>query len=495
MILSAQTTHQEEKFNSSQKHLQSQSFIEKELPNLSQGDNSNPSLTKTTKTSQVGDDSVKETLIDLVENSPDVGDAQNDCQIRTEWTGQIKTFSIKTKEESEKCNTPLQCSPDLFSQFGNSQLSSQISEQLSESDDCVDNAKHNTSRNESLNDITENYDSPSPNDSPDNEDHQSDRMDSSHQTESDILESEDDQEFETSIQLDLVKEATDDEPVAGTEIFDDDRPSQNYSNEDRINEVKEDSMNQSIDRPPTVIEISDSPEKSDSKIPVAEEWCGEIQSINKAKGSGWIRRRDNKPVFFHIDRVLPQTLVHLNVGLNVCFKVKETENKFDNLFGSVFVIALEIHHVVDELKPLPTISPQNKLNLLFNKVYTKKIVGDLLMIRHSKSLKSYEDVVNTTRIYLYSVFDDELPSENLMPRFEKLLDLISTEIKEKLEHKWTNNPSPCPIMDDKVDLPSLFEDQGNQIKKEDLPKSETRLERKVKGMNYNLRSTDAVKKD
>jgi len=204
---------------------------------------------------------------------------------------------------------------------------------------------------------------------------------------------------------------------------------------------------------------------------------------------------DNKPVFFHIDRVLPQTLVHLNVGLNVCFKVKETENKFDNLFGSVFVIALEIHHVIDELKPLPTISPQNKLNLLFNKVYTKKIIGDLLMNKHSKSFHSLEDVVNATRTYLYSVFDDELPPENLTPRFDKLFDLISTEIKEKLEHKWTNNPSTCPIMDDKVDLPSLFEDQGNQLNEEDLSKSETRQQLKEKGMTYNLRSTDAVKKD
>jgi len=129
-----------------------------------------------------------------------------------------------------------------------------------------------------------------------------------------------------------------------------------------------------------IILISDTPPSSPKYHAIETQstdnitWTGTVEMFDIMNGSGTIKRIDNKPIFFTIMGIYPQSLFLMAVGASVSFTLCDKNDKIRGIVPR----AHNIKVIVDELAPPQPICTLKKLDTLSIRRYFSQFVGDAL---------------------------------------------------------------------------------------------------------------------
>jgi len=182
------------------------------------------------------------------------------------------------------------------------------------------------------------------------------------------------------------------------------------------------------------------------------EWTGDVVTFNKQSGTGTIRRRDNKVIFFRISKVKPQTLLALHPGLFVSFNTEVKTNKTADPLNPTYLIARDISHDIDGNPSIQKVGFRQILRTLFLKHYIDKLAIDVLRIIAANDKSSSEEYTDICRIYLYTVIGEVNATDEDQERFEKLICVVIKQVTEWIHRK----PDNVSLFDFSSNLCNLF---------------------------------------
>jgi len=252
--------------------------------------------------------------------------------------------------------------------------------------------------------------------------------------------------------------------------------------------------------------IEDSPPTSPIHTTTSPEitaLTGVVEMFDIWTGSGTIRRIDNKPVFFNISGIIPQSLFFITDGASVIFDQYEKRDKLNN----IVTYARNIKYIHDEFAPPKTVSFITKLDILSKKRYINKVLGDAM---YDSSVLNNNDPKFTYN-YLYSLILSYINEFDIPPEHESNLNEFIQNITDKAEVKIGRRKersiTESTIIDENLDLESFFKDpktpssnksnlKNNIYSSKITPASQlTKNNRKVIEEKYNFRSKKIQKKD